>query len=174
MQWRRCGPSGRAAGKRRRRSDETHLSTLEPRPQAPPRVSGADGDQGGAQDPQRAPRAGPQVAERISARRIRTAMTPSTAPDARTGKVLSGAYCRARGSLCVLRKRASFLAAARARRESVPGMMVQGRDRSDGDPAIRVGFTCSKKVGNAVARNRAKRRLREVARMVLPGQGKPG
>jgi ribonuclease P protein component len=53
-------------------------------------------------------------------------------------------------------------------------MMVQARDRRDGDPSIRVGFTCSKKVGNAVARNRAKRRLREVARMVLPAQGKPG
>jgi ribonuclease P protein component len=39
---------------------------------------------------------------------------------------------------------------------------------------MRVGFTCSKKVGNAVARNRAKRRLREVARFVLPLHGRPG
>ena len=39
---------------------------------------------------------------------------------------------------------------------------------------MRVGFTCSKKVGNAVARNRAKRRLREVARKMLPEQGRPG
>ena len=50
-------------------------------------------------------------------------------------------------------------------------MMVQGRDRRDGDPRIRVGFTCSKKVGNAVTRNRAKRRLRAVAREALPGAG---
>jgi ribonuclease P protein component len=56
----------------------------------------------------------------------------------------------------------------------MPGMMVQGRDRHDGDPAIRVGFTCSKKVGNAVARNRAKRRLRAVAREVLNDAGQPG
>ena len=52
-------------------------------------------------------------------------------------------------------------------------MMVQGRDRRDDDPAIRVGFTCSKKVGNAVARNRAKRRLRAVAREVLHAMGNP-
>ena len=39
---------------------------------------------------------------------------------------------------------------------------------------MRVGFTCSKKVGNAVARNRAKRRLREIARLVLPKFGQVG
>ncbi|MDZ7710433.1 MAG: ribonuclease P protein component [Roseovarius sp.] len=74
----------------------------------------------------------------------------------------------------VLRKRADFLAAARARRQGTATMMVQGRDRRDGDPRIRVGFTCSKKVGNAVARNRAKRRLRAVAREILPSKGQPG
>jgi len=74
----------------------------------------------------------------------------------------------------VLRKRADFLAAARARRQGTGSMLVQGRDRRDGDTAIRVGFTCSKKVGNAVARNRAKRRLRALARELLPAQGLPG
>jgi ribonuclease P protein component len=39
---------------------------------------------------------------------------------------------------------------------------------------MRVGFTCSKKVGNAVIRNRAKRRLREVARAVVTRHGKAG
>ncbi len=75
--------------------------------------------------------------------------------------------------LQVMRKRADFLAAARARRQGVAGMMVQARPRQDDDP-LRVGFTCSKKVGNAVARNRAKRRLREVARCVLPVHGRAG
>ena len=54
-------------------------------------------------------------------------------------------------------------------------MMVQARKRApDEAMGIRVGFTCSKKVGNAVARNRAKRRLREVARAVLPQHGRDG
>ncbi len=79
-------------------------------------------------------------------------------------------------SVCVLetlRKRADFLAAARARRKPMPGFVLQARDRREGE-AIRVGYTCSKKVGNAVARNRAKRRLREAARAVLPRLGRPG
>jgi ribonuclease P protein component len=40
-------------------------------------------------------------------------------------------------------------------------------------PAIRVGFTVSRKVGNAVVRNRVRRRLREVARLVFPAQARP-
>lgn len=78
--------------------------------------------------------------------------------------------------LSVIRKRPDFLRAARARRQGTAGMMVQARKRAAEEPAtgIRVGFTCSKKVGNAVARNRAKRRLREVARQVLPEHGRDG
>lgn len=73
-----------------------------------------------------------------------------------------------------LTKRADFLAAARARRAAVPGFVLQGRDRADGSAQIRVGFTASRKVGNAVARNRAKRRLRALVREILPGLGRPG
>ncbi|MCR9107739.1 ribonuclease P protein component [Marivita sp. XM-24bin2] len=74
----------------------------------------------------------------------------------------------------VLRQRADFLRAARALRRGTDGMLVQARNRDDGDPTIRVGYTCSKKIGNAVARNRAKRRLRAVvAEALLPG-AKPG
>lgn len=57
-----------------------------------------------------------------------------------------------------------------------PAFLLQARKRNVDEDAegIRVGFTCSKKVGNAVARNRAKRRLREIARAVLPVEGRPG
>jgi len=73
-----------------------------------------------------------------------------------------------------LRKRADFLRAASARRQGVPGFLLQARARDDGNPTVRQGFTCSKKIGNAVMRNRAKRRLREVARLVLPMLARPG
>ena len=76
----------------------------------------------------------------------------------------------------ILTKRADFLSAARARRMSRPGFTLQARRRADDEAPglVRVGFTCSKKVGNAVARNRAKRRLRALARDVLPESGRPG
>jgi ribonuclease P protein component len=48
------------------------------------------------------------------------------------------------------------------------------RDRGDGDPAKRVGFTVTKKIGGAVVRNRMKRRLRALARELLPAGGMPG
>lgn len=75
--------------------------------------------------------------------------------------------------LDVMRKRADFLRAARAKRSGQPGFLVQARKRDDDAPP-RVGYTCSKKLGNAVTRNRAKRRLREAARLVLGAEAKQG
>jgi ribonuclease P protein component len=46
--------------------------------------------------------------------------------------------------------------------------------RSDTDTPLRTGFTATKKIGNAVARNRARRRLKEAARLTLAGQDLPG
>jgi len=48
------------------------------------------------------------------------------------------------------------------------------RDREDEDPLIRVGFTVTRKVGNAVTRNRMKRRLRSLARETIAEQGFTG
>lgn len=81
-------------------------------------------------------------------------------------------------SVLTLRKRSDFLWAARAARQGMPGFLLQARNRSADerapDAAARIGFTCSKKIGNAVARNRARRRLREIARKVLPHAARPG
>jgi ribonuclease P protein component len=89
---------------------------------------------------------------------------------------MAGPGADAPGALVTLTRRADFLAAARGRRQSRAGLTLQARPRPPGEeaPAIRVGFTCSKKVGNAVARNRAKRRLRAAARAVLAEHGRPG
>lgn len=72
-----------------------------------------------------------------------------------------------------LRKRRDFLAAAKALRAGVPCFLMQGRDRGDsGD--VRIGFTVTKKTGNAVVRNRIRRRLREAVRHVVPTSGRAG
>jgi ribonuclease P protein component len=63
-----------------------------------------------------------------------------------------------------LRQRADFLAAATGSRAPASGFVLQALQRREDGP-VRVGFTVSKKVGNAVERNRVRRRLREVVRL---------
>ena len=72
-----------------------------------------------------------------------------------------------------LKRRQDFVAAARAPSQAMPGVVVQALNRQD-SALPRLGFTCSKKIGNAVIRNRAKRRLREAARLVLPETAQNG
>ena len=56
----------------------------------------------------------------------------------------------------------------------MPGFVLLMHPRGDGDPAIRVGYTVTKKIGGAVVRNRMKRRFRALARAILPEQGITG
>ena len=74
-----------------------------------------------------------------------------------------------------LRVRSDYLTAAKAKRVSTTGFVLQARKRVEASAhQPRYGITCSKKVGNAVARNRAKRRLRALANSVLPLLGRDG
>ncbi|MEJ2434689.1 MAG: ribonuclease P protein component [Pseudolabrys sp.] len=72
-----------------------------------------------------------------------------------------------------LRQRAVFLAAAAGRKVSAPAFLLQARRRADEGP-VRFGFTVSKKVGNAVERNRVRRRLREVVRLAAGKRTRAG
>jgi ribonuclease P protein component len=73
-----------------------------------------------------------------------------------------------------LRRRADFLAAAKGLACARGAVLAQVRHRDDGTTAIRVGFTATRRIGGAVVRNRAKRRLREAARITLPGLANAG
>jgi ribonuclease P protein component len=74
----------------------------------------------------------------------------------------------------VIKKRADFLAANRGKRFARPGFVLLVHDRGDADPAIRLGITITKKVGNAVIRNRMRRRFRTLMQEMLAELGKAG
>lgn len=81
--------------------------------------------------------------------------------------------------LARLKTRRDFLRVADTRaRFATPGLILQvrrhGADEASALPEIRVGFTVSKKVGNAVVRNRVKRRLRAAADEIIGARSKPG
>lgn len=78
-----------------------------------------------------------------------------------------------------LKRRREFLRiAAEGRKWASPGMIVQARRQdavagaADRDEGFRLGLTVSRKVGSAVARNRARRRLRAAAERVMPGHAR--
>ena len=73
-----------------------------------------------------------------------------------------------------LKRRPEFLAAAKGMSAPKGAVVVQALDRKDGNPAIRVGFTATRKIGGAVVRNRAKRRMRAAAGALVPVHGKAG
>ncbi len=79
-------------------------------------------------------------------------------------------------SLARLKRRRDFLRVAGGVRAAKPGLVLQARPMPDGDSGVpvRIGFTATRKIGNAVTRNRARRRLRAAAASVLPGAARPG
>lgn len=74
-----------------------------------------------------------------------------------------------------LKQRSEFLRVAGARRKwAAPGLVLQARRRADDDGDTRYGLTASRKVGGAVIRNRARRRLRAAAETVIPAHAASG
>jgi ribonuclease P protein component len=89
---------------------------------------------------------------------------------------------RAGSSVGRLKRRADFLRVAAARRKwAAPGLILQAAPQPESQsteaeirPEIRVGFTASRKVGNAVKRNRARRRLKALVREMIATGANPG
>lgn len=74
-----------------------------------------------------------------------------------------------------LKRRREFLRVAKAgKRAARPGLVLQAMPVDGVEAPLRVGFTATKKLGNAVVRNRTKRRLRAAARLVLGAEPPPG
>lgn len=102
---------------------------------------------------------------------------PPAAPQSRGSSPAITGVSAANG-LVRLKTRADFVRVAAGRRRTAkPGLVLQAAPNplgGDGSEAVRVGFTASRKVGNAVLRNRAKRRLRAAAAEILVRDGRPG
>jgi ribonuclease P protein component len=76
--------------------------------------------------------------------------------------------------LIIISKRSDFLAANASKRLATPGFVLLIRNRCDGEVAKRLGITVTKKIGNAVVRNRMKRRFRALAHELITDGGIPG
>jgi ribonuclease P protein component len=99
--------------------------------------------------------------------------TPRTRPQEALGLITEQANRDMRG-YSVITKRSDFLAANRGKRYATPGFVLLVKDRQNESPDIRLGITITKKVGNAVIRNRMRRRFRALAQEMLAQNGKAG
>lgn len=134
------------------RVDQKNFSAEQPEAQAAPRLPLAHGDQERPEDSGCSPRQGPQASERLVA-----------------SDTDISAHLIER-----LRVRREFLYVAEGYAERRRLVVVQARLRNIPRPQFGLGFTATKKVGGSVVRNRARRRLREAARLLLPRLGVAG
>ena len=136
------------------RVHQTDFPAEQPEAQASPRVPFAHGDQERPENPGFPPGQGPQAPERVG--------SPSAFDNRQQLEVLR------------LRVRREFLFVAEGYAERRRLIVVQARRRNPPRAEAGAGFTTTKKIGNAVIRNRARRRLREAARALLPVHGLGG
>jgi ribonuclease P protein component len=159
-------------------SREADISTEQSGAQAPPRFPFPDEDRRGPPCAGTTPCARPEEAERLSGdERGYLRVYPNTGIG-RPMTTTAGATSPETGdrnapSIARLPRRADFLRIAAARNKwAAPGLVLQAAPRPDeavvGENALRVGFTATRKIGGAVVRNRARRRLRAAAAQVLP------
>ena len=126
---------------------EAHVSAQPPCAQTPPRVSRAHGHQKRSKGIGPSPGQGPQEFERLS--HVHKAGLPRIV------------------------RRADYVFVNKGPRASAATLVAAGRMR-EGQTGWRVGFTTTKKIGSAVIRNRARRRLKEAARQIMPAHAAPG
>jgi ribonuclease P protein component len=133
-------------------SHEAHFSAEQSRACPSPRFSSSYVNRCWPQHPERTSRPRPQKA---------------------VGLITEQAYRDMRG-YSIIKKRSDFLAANRGKRYATPGFVLLVKDRQDESTDIRLGITITKKVGNAVVRNRMRRRFRALAQEMLGQNGQPG
>jgi ribonuclease P protein component len=141
------------------RVHQTDFPTQQPEAQTAPRVPFAHGDQERPKGASAPPRQGPQASERLSPVAVR--LQP---PDRNNSPI----------ALERLRARREFLYVADGVSERKRNLVVQARRRPEPRPAAGAGFTATRKVGSSVVRNRARRRMREACRVLLPLIGTEG
>jgi ribonuclease P protein component len=152
----RCADSATIFISRRKKfkdySHEAHFSAEQSRACPSPRFSSSYVNRRWPQHPERASRTRPQEA---------------------VGLITEQADRDMRG-YSIIKKRSDFLAANREKRYATPGFVLLVKDRQDESTDIRLGITITKKVGNAVVRNRMRRRFRALAQEMLGQNGQPG